>query len=88
MKRIETKLSEKETDEQNLELPLATMVSQEYRHSNQNLRETLNSVLKVKRMLVVFVMFLLIVTSVMSSYIILYWDTMHPHAGAIQNKSD
>lgn len=72
----------KEYNEEGLkDLPLATMVINEYKQTNNELR-------KNNKIWIALSIFLLLCLAVETTYIILYWDTMHPHAGAVQIQSD
>lgn len=72
----------KEYNEEGLkDLPLATMVINEYKQTNNELR-------KNNKIWIALSIFFLLCLAVETTYIILYWDTMHPHAGAVQIQSD
>lgn len=72
----------KEYNEEGLEdLPLATMVIQEYQKTNNNL-------IKSKSIWIALTMILLLFLTIETVYIIVTWDTMHPEAGIIRVKCD
>ena len=72
----------KEYNEEGLkDLPLATMVINEYKQTNNELR-------KNNKIWIALSIFFLLCLAVETTYIILYWDKMHPHAGAVQIQSD
>lgn len=59
------------------ELPIATEILRDYKQTNQEL-------IKINRRLYYVIAILLIMVVAMSTYIILYWDSLHPSAGAIR----
>ena len=72
----------KKYNEEGIEdLPLATMVIQEYQKTNNNL-------IKSKSIWIALTMILLLFLTIETVYIIVTWDTMHPEAGIIRVKCD
>lgn len=67
------------------DLPLASMVIEEYRCINQTLKETNQKTLKTNKTLVIIIGILLVFLAIETTYIILYWDLSHPTSGVIRN---
>ena len=64
---------------QNDDVPIASIVINEYKGINKQLKES-------NTRLSILALILLILLAIETTYIILYWDTLHPHAGMIQEK--
>lgn len=75
MKQIEQKPQKKEANE----LPLATMVIKEYKELNK-------TYVKTNKRLTYIIAILLTLFAIETTYIILYWEMMHPNSGVIQSK--
>ena len=73
MKAIEKKESRSK------DVPLATMVIREYKELNK-------SYIKANQRLTIVIIFLLVFLAIETTYIVLYWDSVHPHIGAIQEE--
>ena len=73
-------MKEKEIPKKEKELPLATMVIKEYKELNK-------SYAKTNKRLTAIIAVLLMLFAIETTYIILYWDSMHPHAGIIRNET-
>ena len=70
---METKTSKKE-------LPLATMVIGEYKELNRSYART-------NKRLTYILAFLLMLLVIETTYIVLYWDSIHPNIGIIKNET-
>lgn len=57
--------------------PLATMVIREYKEFNK-------SYVKINKRLIAIIIILLALLVVETTYIIVSWDSIHPHAGIIK----
>ena len=68
------------------ELPIATIVIDQYKRANNRLNESKEHLQKTNKILSIIVLILLIFVVVETTYIILYWETMHPNSGVIQEK--
>ena len=66
------------------ELPLATIVINEYKDYNKTLKESNKRLTTNNRILSIIIVILLVLFAVETTYIVIYWDTLHPHAGAIK----
>ena len=73
MKKSEIEKQEKQLEE----MPLASLVIDEYREINKQLR-------KSNLLVSILAIFLAIAFAVETTYIIIYWDSMHPNAGMIR----
>lgn len=73
---------------ENGDLPLASIVINEYININKKLSETNESLQKSNKRVSILALILLVLFAIETTYIIIYWDSMHPHAGAIQEKRD
>ena len=80
MKKSELEKNEKELEQ----LPLASMVIEEYKSINQSLKDTNKKVSDTNKRLTIIIGILLVLFAIETTYIILYWDSMHPNAGAIR----
>ena len=69
------KQSNKKSDE-----PIATMVIKEYQQLNK-------SYAKTNKRLTCIIIILLMLLAAETTYIVLYWDSLHPHTGMITQKS-
>lgn len=78
------KKSESTTGE---ELPIATIVIDQYKKANNRLNESKEHLQKTNKILSIIVLILMIFVIVETTYIILYWEAMHPNSGVIQEKS-
>ena len=67
----------KKQDDNLKEMPFASMIIQEYKESNKGLRKA------VSRLTIIAVV-LLVMLAVETTYIVIYWDSLHPYAGAIR----
>ena len=67
-------------DQELRELPIATMVIEEYKTMTKSLRRTV-------KILGTIATILLVLFAIETTYIIIYWDSLHPHAGAIRVES-
>lgn len=72
----------------NKDLPIATVVINEYKEINQKLQKTNERLIKTNKIIGSIALILLLLFVIETTYIILYWDTMHPHAGVIQQTID
>ena len=88
MKETKKKEIKEYNDEGMQDLPLATMVINEYKQINKDLKNTNVELRNNNKIWIALSIFFLLCLAVETTYIILYWDTMHPHAGAIQIQSD
>ncbi len=70
------------------ELPIATIVIDQYKKANNRLNESKEHLQKTNKILSIIVLILLVFVIVETTYIILYWETMHPHSGVIQEKNN
>lgn len=75
MKKIEIEKQENKSKD----VPIASLVIEEYKTLNK-------SYIKTNKMLTIIIIFLLIFLAVETTYIILYWDSMHSHVGVIQGE--
>lgn len=66
--------------------PIATEVIRIYKEVIFTLREENQKTSKLNKTLFIIIGVLALCLAVQTTYIIVYWDTMHPHAGAIQEK--
>mgnify|MGYP003291906071 CR=1 FL=1 len=78
MKKMDIEL-EKQKTKKNDE-PIATMVIKEYQQVNK-------SYAKTNKRLTIIILILLMLLAAETTYIILYWDSLHPHAGMITENS-
>lgn len=83
MKKIE-----KSESVMNNELPIATMIINEYKNINNRLNETNENLQKSNKRITIMALILLVLFAIETTYIILYWEAMHPESGVIQEKSD
>jgi hypothetical protein len=83
MKKIE-----KSESVANNELPIATIVINEYKNINNRLNETNENLQKSNKRITIMALILLVLFAIETTYIILYWEAMHPESGVIQEKSD
>lgn len=83
MKKIKT--SESTTND---ELPIATIVIDQYKKANNRLNESKEHLQKTNKILSIIVLVLMIFVVIETTYIILYWEAMHPHSGVIQKNSE
>ena len=67
-------------DQELRELPIATMVIEEYKTMTKSLRRAV-------KILGTIATILLVLFAIETTYIIIYWDSLHPHAGAIRVES-
>lgn len=74
MKKIDIE-QEKQKNKRNDE-PIASMVIKEYQHINK-------SYAKTNKRLTIIIIILLMLLAAETTYIILYWDSLHPNAGII-----
>ena len=58
------------------DVPLATMVIREY-------KELIKSYVKTNQRLTIVIIFLLVFLAIETTYIVLYWDSVHTHTGVI-----
>lgn len=72
----------------NKDLPIATVVINEYKELNRKLQDTNERLAKTNKIIGSIALFLLLLFAIETTYIVLYWDTMHPHAGAMQQTVD
>ena len=63
-----------ETDTQ--DLPLASIVIKDYQDTKKTLAKSLKAVSLIA-------ILLLVMLAIETTYIIIYWDSLHPYAGAI-----
>lgn len=70
-----TKGEEKKTKD----VPLASMVIKEYKELNKSYATT-------NKRLSIIVIILLVLFAVETTYIVLYWETMHPNSGIIRKE--
>lgn len=71
----------------NDELPIASIVIDQYKKANNRLNESKEHLQKTNKILSIIVLILLVFVVVETAYIILYWEAMHPNSGVIQEKS-
>lgn len=71
MENLEVKTPKKDND-----TPIATMVIREYKEFNK-------SYVKTNKRLIAIIIILLALLVVETTYIIVSWDSIHPHAGII-----
>lgn len=83
------------------ELPIASLVINEYQmvakqltkanehltDANKHLTETNENLQKSNKRVTILALILLILFAIETTYIILYWEAMHPDSGVIQDKS-
>jgi hypothetical protein len=62
---------------QTKDTPLATMVINEYKELNK-------SYVRTNKRLTIIIIFLLVLVAVETTYIVLYWEFMHPNSGIIR----
>ena len=67
-------------DQELRELPIATMVIEEYKTMTKSLKRAV-------KILGIIATILLVLFAIETTYIIIYWDSLHPHAGAIRVES-
>ena len=67
-------------DQELRELPIATMVIEEYKTMTKSLKRAV-------KILGIISTILLVLFAIETTYIIIYWDSLHPHAGAIRVES-
>ena len=72
----------------NDELPIATMIIGQYKDANHRLNQSKEHLQKTNKILSIIVLILLLFVIVETTYIILYWEAMHPNSGVIQEKSN
>lgn len=70
------------------EIPLATIVINEYKEMNKQLNDTNERLRKSNKTMAIIALILLVFSIVETTYIILYWDSLHPYAGAIREDCD
>ena len=70
------------------EIPLASMIINEYKGINKQLKETNDQLQKSNKRISIMALILLVLFAIETTYIVLYWDSMHPHAGAIREDVD
>lgn len=70
----------KKQDEELKEMPFATMIIEEYKNTNKALKKALKYV-------GILAVILLVLFAVETTYIIIYWDSLHPYAGAIRKET-
>lgn len=64
--------------------PLATMIIEQYQKINSEYKEANDSLKKANRLIGIVAIILAIAFAVETTYIIIYWDSMHPNAGMIR----
>lgn len=78
-----SKTNKKELQKQEKELkemPLATMIIEEYKTTNKALKKALLSIS-------IIAVILLVLFAIETTYIIIYWDSLHPYAGVIRKEN-
>ncbi len=70
------------------DVPIATLVINEYKNINERLTETNERLQKSNKRMSIIALILLVLFAVETTYIILYWEAMHPDSGVIQEKSN
>ena len=68
------------------DIPIATMVIDEYIKINERLNETNENLQKANKRVTILALILLVLFAIETTYIILYWEAMHPHSGVIQRE--
>lgn len=66
--------------------PIATEVIRVYKEVITELRNSEQKASNLNKTLFIIIGVLALCLAVQTTYIIVYWDTMNPHAGAIQEK--
>lgn len=62
------------------------MVIDEYININKRLNETNENLQKANKRVTILALILLVLFAIETTYIILYWEAMHPHSGVIQRE--
>lgn len=81
MKKIE-----KSESVANNDIPIASLVINEYKNINNRLNATNENLQKANKRITILALILLVLLAVETTYIILYWEMMHPESGVIQEK--
>lgn len=68
------------------DLPIATMVIDEYKNINNRLNKTNENLQSANKRVTILALILLVLFAIETTYIILYWEAMHPHSGVIQKE--
>lgn len=69
------------------DVPIASLVIKEYKNINDRLTETNENLQKSNKRITILALILLVLFAIETTYIILYWEAMHPESGVIQEKS-
>ena len=77
MKKNEEKTEKKE--KKSKDVPLATMVIQEYQALNKSYART-------NKRLTIIIIILIVLMTVATAYIVLCWESMNPHTGLIREE--
>lgn len=64
-------------EEELKDLPFASMIIEQYKDTNRNLN-------KAVKLFGIIAVILLVCLAIETTYIIIYWDSLHPYAGAIR----
>lgn len=86
MKKIE-EIKEEEKKENTMDLPIASLVIKEFKENNDTLKESNKRLTTNNRILSIIVIILLVLFAIETTYIVIYWDTLHPYAGAIRKEN-